>query len=170
MISKKVSFRYLKNNMPKIGLIALSTDQIIEKDFLTILKNKNINLFINRIPGLNPLTKKNLIKMSKKITEVSHNILPNQKIDLKNILPTQRLSLNPNKGGGRNPPETLSMAYRFVCNEVKSVKPSCNFHFWCLKQVKNINLGGCTGGPRNSRYVGGIEKPRISRNGCKTGF
>ena len=43
MISKKVSFRYLKNNMPKIGLIALSTDQIIEKDFLTILKNENIN-------------------------------------------------------------------------------------------------------------------------------
>ncbi len=81
MISKKVSFRYLKNNMPKIGLIALSTDQIIEKDFLTILKNENINLFINRIPGLNPLTKKNLIKMNKKITEVSHNILPNQKID-----------------------------------------------------------------------------------------
>ena len=44
-------------------------------------------------------------------------------------------------GGGRNPPEALSTAYCFVCDEVRSVKPSCIFHFWCLKQVKNINLG-----------------------------
>ena len=44
--------------------------------------------------------------------------------------------------GGWNPPEPLSTAYRFVCDELRSVKPSCIFHFWCLKQVKNINLGG----------------------------
>ena len=54
------------------------------------------------------------------------------------------VDVNPNKGGeGWNPPEPLSTAYRFVCDELRSVKPSCIFHFWCLKQVKNINLGGC---------------------------
>ena len=45
--------------------------------------------------------------------------------------------------GGWNPPQPLSTAYRFVCDELRSVKPSCIFHFWCLKQVKNINLGCC---------------------------
>lgn len=109
MISKKVSFRYLKNNMPKIGLIALSTDQIIEKDFLTILKNKNINLFINRIPGLNPLTKKNLIKMSKKITEVSHNILPNQKIDCMVYACTSG---------------TITAGYKSIVSKIKLAKPT----------------------------------------------
>merc|ERR1711997_1450729 len=42
--------------------------------------------------------------------------------------------------GGRNQPTALSMAYCFVCDEVRSVKPSCIFHFWCLKQVKNLNF------------------------------
>ena len=109
MISKKVSFRYLKNNMPKIGLIALSTDQIIEKDFLTILKNENINLFINRIPGLNPLTKKNLIKMNKKITEVSHNILPNQKIDCMVYACTSG---------------TITAGYKSIVSKIKLAKPT----------------------------------------------
>ena len=36
------------------------------------------------------------------------------------------------------------MAYNFVCDELRSVKPSCIFHFWCLKQVENVNFQGQT--------------------------
>ena len=58
--------------------------------------------------------------------------------------PKKLKDFNPNKGGvGRNPPIPTLTARHFVCDEVRSVKPSCNFHFWCLEQVKNINLEGC---------------------------
>ena len=81
MNSKKISPKFIINNLPKIGLIALSSDYIIEKDFNTILKDKKIDLFVNRIESFNPLTKKNLIKMSNKVTNATNNILPGEKID-----------------------------------------------------------------------------------------
>ena len=37
--------------------------------------------FVNRIECYNPLTSENLIKMSEKVTEVTKDILPDQKID-----------------------------------------------------------------------------------------
>ena len=77
----KVKPKFNKYNSPKIGLIALSSDYIIERDFKEILKNKNIDLFVNRIQAFNPLNKKNLIKMSKNITKVTNNILPGEKVD-----------------------------------------------------------------------------------------
>ena len=39
-------------------VLFLSSDLIIEKDFNYILKNKNIDLFVNRIESYNPLNKK----------------------------------------------------------------------------------------------------------------
>ena len=81
MKSKKITPKYNKSNFPKIGLIALASDYIIEKDFQNILKDKKIDLFVNRIESFNPLTRKNLIKMSKKITKVTNNILPGEKVD-----------------------------------------------------------------------------------------
>ncbi len=81
MKSKKIVPKYNKFNFPKIGLIALASDYIIERDFQNILKNKKIDLFVNRIESFNPLTRKNLIKMSKKITKVTNNILPGEKVD-----------------------------------------------------------------------------------------
>ena len=81
MNSIKVEPKYNSNINPRIGLIALASDFIIEKDFLRILKNQNIDFFVNRIEIYNPLTSENLIKMSQKITDVTKDILPNQKID-----------------------------------------------------------------------------------------
>ena len=52
MKSDKIKPKFNKNVHPKIGLIALSSDLIIEKDFNYILKNKNIDLFVNRIERL----------------------------------------------------------------------------------------------------------------------
>ena len=77
----RVKPKFNKYNSPKIGLIALSSDYIIERDFKEVLKNKNIDLFVNRIQAFNPLNKKNLIKMSKNITKVTNTILPGEKVD-----------------------------------------------------------------------------------------
>ena len=74
----KIEPQFIKNSNPRIGLIALATDFMIERDFINVIKNKDIDFFVNRIECYNPLTKENLIKMSEKVT---NNILPNEDID-----------------------------------------------------------------------------------------
>ena len=54
---------------------------MIEKDFINVTKNMNIDLFVNRIHCYSPLTSENLIKMSNTVTEVSSDILPDEKLD-----------------------------------------------------------------------------------------
>ena len=81
MESEKIDPKFNKYQNPKIGLIALASDYMIEKDFIKIIKDKEIDFFVNRIECFNPLTKENLIKMSEKVTEVTKDILPNEKID-----------------------------------------------------------------------------------------
>ena len=81
MNSIKVEPKYNQNLNPRIGLIALASDIIIEKDFLRIIKDQDIDFFVNRIEIYNPLTSENLIRMSQKVTDVTKDILPNQKID-----------------------------------------------------------------------------------------
>ena len=81
MDTKKIPPKFLKESNPKIGLIALSSDYMIEKDFISVIKDKDIDFFVNRIETFNPLTSENLIKMSEKITEVTKDILPDEKID-----------------------------------------------------------------------------------------
>ena len=81
MHSIKVEPKYNPSTNPKVGLIALATDFMIEKDFINVTKNMNIDLFVNRIHCYSPLTSENLIKMSNTITEVSEDILPDEKLD-----------------------------------------------------------------------------------------
>ena len=77
----KIEPRFIENSNPRIGLIALATDFMIERDFIKIIRDKDIDFFVNRIECYNPLTKENLIRMSEKVTEVTNNILPNEEID-----------------------------------------------------------------------------------------
>ena len=81
MKSMKIDPKFNKYQNPKIGLIALASDYMIEKDFIKIIKDKKIDFFVNRIECFNPLTRENLIKMSEKVTEVTSDILPGEKID-----------------------------------------------------------------------------------------
>ena len=81
MHSVKIEPKYVTKSNPRIGLIALASDFMIEKDFINVIKNKDIDFFVNRIECYNPLTKENLIKMSEKVTEVTNDILPDQEID-----------------------------------------------------------------------------------------
>ena len=81
MNSIKVDPKFNSGINSKIGLIALSTDFMIEKDFKQIIENMKIDLFVNRIRSYFPLTKENLIKMAETVTEVSRDILPDEKLD-----------------------------------------------------------------------------------------
>ena len=81
MHSIKIEPKYNSSVNPKVGLIALATDFMIEKDFINVTKDMNIDLFVNRIHCYTPLTSENLIKMSNAVTEVSSDILPGEKLD-----------------------------------------------------------------------------------------
>ena len=81
MHSIKIEPKYNSSVNPKVGLIVLATDFMIEKDFINVTKNMNIDLFVNRIHCYSPLTSENLIKMSNTVTEVSKDILPDEKLD-----------------------------------------------------------------------------------------
>ena len=77
---KHYDAKFKKELNPKVGLIALSTDQTIENDFQNICNNLPVDIFINRIHNENPLTKENLLKMEDDLESVANKILPNEKI------------------------------------------------------------------------------------------
>ena len=73
--------KFKKEYNPKIGLLALSTDLTIEKDFNSICNQLPLDVFVNRIHNENPLTKENLLKMYDKIESITEKILPGEKIN-----------------------------------------------------------------------------------------
>ena len=77
----KVEPKYISKSNPRIGLITLGSDFRIEKDFNNVIYGRNIDLYVNRIHCYNPLTNETLAKMSDDITNVTKDILPDQKID-----------------------------------------------------------------------------------------
>ena len=77
----KVKPVFISKSNPRIGLITLGSDFRIEKDFNNVIYGKDIDLFVNRIHCYNPLTNKDLAKMANDITNVTKDILPDQKID-----------------------------------------------------------------------------------------
>ena len=77
----KVKPKYISKSNPRIGLITLGSDFRIEKDLNNVIYGRDIDLYVNRIHCYNPLTNETLAKMADDITEVTKDILPDQKID-----------------------------------------------------------------------------------------
>ena len=49
MKSNKIEPKFVTKFNPRIGLIALATDFMIEKDFIKVIKDKEVDFFVNRI-------------------------------------------------------------------------------------------------------------------------
>ena len=79
--SKYITPKFKKKYNPKVGLLALSTDLTIEKDFNSVCNKLPLDVFVNRIHNENPLTKENLLKMYDQIKAITEKILPGEKID-----------------------------------------------------------------------------------------
>jgi len=77
----KIEPKFIFKSNPRIGLITLGSDFRIEKDFNNVIYGRDIDLYVNRIHCYNPLTIETLAKMAEDITEVTKDILPDQKID-----------------------------------------------------------------------------------------
>ena len=81
MNSKKIKPQFVKKINPRVGLIVLATDVMIEKDFLKVFNEISADLYVNRITNYNPVTTENLKRMTSQITSVTENILPGEKLD-----------------------------------------------------------------------------------------
>ena len=79
--SKYITPKFKKEYNPKVGLLALSTDLTIEKDFNLVCNKLPLDVFVNRIHNENPLTKENLLKMYDQLESVTKDILPDEKIN-----------------------------------------------------------------------------------------
>ena len=77
----KIDPKYINKPNPRIGLITLASDFRIEKDFNNVIFGKEIDLYSNRIHCYNPLTNETLKKMADDISDVTREILPDQKIE-----------------------------------------------------------------------------------------
>ena len=110
MKSTIIKAKFRNNTNSKIGLVALSTDFSIEKDFNSVLLNLPIDLFVNRLPFFNPLTNENLIKMTEKLTEVTKNILPDQTLDV--------VAYGCTSG-------TIAAGIDNIINKIQLAKPNC---------------------------------------------
>ena len=110
MKSTSIKPKFRDNTNSRIGLVALSTDFSIEKDFNSIFLNLPIDLFVNRLPFYNPLTHENLVKMTEKLTEVTANILPNQTLDT--------VAYGCTSG-------TIAAGIDQIINKIQSAKPNC---------------------------------------------
>ena len=128
MYSTKVEPKYNPNPNPRIGLIALASDFMIEKDFINVIKDKDIDFFVNRIECYNPLTRENLIKMSEKVTEVTKDILPDEKIDC--------VVYGCTSG-------TIAAGYNSIENKIKIAKPEAKVttpSTAAIKALKKLNI------------------------------
>ena len=128
MKSTYIKPQFKDNTNPRIGLVALSTDFSIEKDFNSIFLNLPIDLFVNRLPFYNPLTDKNLIKMTEKLTEVTENILPNQTLDT--------VAYGCTSG-------TIAAGVNEITNKIQSAKPNCKVTTpitSAVNALKHLNL------------------------------
>ena len=105
----KIDPKFNSKPNPRIGLITLASDFRIEKDFNNIIYGKDIDLFCNRIKCYNPLTNKTLKKMADDITDVTKQILPDQKLDC--------VAYGCTSG-------SIAAGYDSICEKVNKAKPN----------------------------------------------
>ena len=128
MNSTKIDPKYISKSNPRIGLIALASDFMIERDFMNVIKDRDIDFFVNRIECYNPLTKENLIKMANKVTEVTQDILPDQDIDC--------VVYGCTSG-------TIAAGYESIEKKVKAAKPMADLttpSSAAIKALKRLNI------------------------------
>ena len=128
MNSTKIDPKFIGQANPRVGLIALASDFMIERDFINVIKDKEIDFFVNRIECYNPLTRENLIKMSNKVTEVAKDILPDQDIDCVVYACTSG---------------TIAAGYENIKNKVKISKPNASLttpSTAAIKALKKFNV------------------------------
>ena len=123
----KVEPKYISKSSPRIGLITLGSDFRIEKDFNNVIYGRDIDLYVNRIHCYNPLTNETLVKMADDITDVTKDILPDQKIDC--------VAYGCTSG-------TVAAGYGVIKDKVNLAKPEAKVTTPITSAIKALNIMG----------------------------
>ena len=123
----KVKPKYISKSNPRIGLITLGSDFRIEKDFNNVIYGRDIDLYVNRIHCYNPLTNETLAKMADDITDVTKDILPDQKIDC--------VAYGCTSG-------TVAAGYEVIKDKVNLAKPEAKVTTPITSAIKALNVMG----------------------------
>ena len=123
----KVEPKYILKSNPRIGLITLGSDFRIEKDFNNVIYGRDIDLYVNRIHCYNPLTNETLAKMADDITDVTKDILPDQKIDC--------VAYGCTSG-------TVAAGYEVIKDKVNLAKPEAKVTTPITSAIKALNVMG----------------------------
>jgi len=123
----KIEPKFTSKSNPRIGLITLGSDFRIEKDFNNIIYGRDVDLYVNRIHCYNPLTNETLAKMAEDITEVTRDILPDQKIDC--------VAYGCTSG-------TVAAGYDSIKEKVNLAKPEAKVTTPITSAVKALNMLG----------------------------
>ena len=126
--SNYIKPEFKKETNPKVGLLALSTDLTIERDFNSICHKLPLELFVNRIHNENPLTKENLLKMYEQIDLITEKILPGEKINTIAYACTSG---------------TIAIGEDKVKEKIQLAKPGCHVTTpitSAIKAFKNMNI------------------------------
>ena len=124
----KIEPKYISKSNPRIGLITLASDFRIEKDFNNVINGKDIDLYCNRIHCYNPLTNETLKKMADDITNVTKDILPDQKLDC--------VAYGCTSG-------TIAAGYNSIFQKVNAAKPNTKVTTpitAAIKALKKLNI------------------------------
>jgi maleate isomerase len=124
----KIDPKYIAKSNPRIGLITLASDFRIEKDFNNVINGKDIDLYCNRIHCYNPLTNETLKKMADDITNVTKDILPDQKLDC--------VAYGCTSG-------TIAAGYNSIFEKVNAAKPNTKVTTpitAAIKALKKLNI------------------------------
>jgi len=122
--SNYIKPKFKKETNPKIGLLALSTDLTIEKDFNSVCHNLPLDIFVNRIHNENPLNKENLLKMHDQIESIAEKILPGEKINTVAYACTSG---------------TIAIGEDKVKEKIQLAKPGCNVTTPITSAIKAFN-------------------------------
>jgi len=122
--SNYIKPKFKKESNPKVGLLALSTDLTIERDFNSICNKLPLDIFVNRIHNENPLTKENLLKMYEQIQSITEKILPGEKINTIAYACTSG---------------TIAIGEDKVKEKIQLAKPDCNVTTPITSAIKAFN-------------------------------
>jgi maleate isomerase len=153
----KIKPKFIIKSNPRIGLITLGSDFRIEKDFNNIIYGRDIDLYVNRIHCYNPLTNETLAKMAEDITEVTKDILPDQKLDC--------VAYGCTSG-------TVAAGYDVIKEKVNLAKPEAKVTTPITSAIKALNVLGINKisiftpytKTINDSVVGYFEKENININ------
>jgi maleate isomerase len=77
----------------RIGLIALASDYVTERDFMNMRPSDDVAIFVSRILNANPCTVENLLTMAPRVSDAVSLILPQGRLDAEAYSCTFKLSV-----------------------------------------------------------------------------